>query len=59
MELKLNIVMDNDAFAEEPASEAARLLREIADLVERGDYHGIVRDLNGNKVGLFHIGEVV
>ena len=48
---------NNAAFADEPATECARILRELADRFEAGgpDCHdGIaenIRDYNGNTVG--------
>jgi hypothetical protein len=49
--LKLNT--DNDAFAEDPALEVARILREAADKLESGCTGSQLRDGNGNKVGQF------
>lgn len=45
------IETENDAFAQSPASEVARILRAMADRME---YHGILpvpMDTNGNTCG--------
>jgi hypothetical protein len=51
VELKLHCF--NDAFQEEPATEIARILRDAADRIERGDVFDtlVLRDINGNPVG--------
>lgn len=52
----LNFATDNAAFTENREAEIARILREIADNVQRGPYEsGRVRDGNGNSVGAWHI----
>lgn len=50
---KLHFDTDNAAFSDDPANEAARILREIADKLERGESlgGGPIRDANGNRVG--------
>lgn len=49
---KIEIKMDNDAFQEDPALEVARILRELADNVERNGLGGrYLFDINGNMVG--------
>jgi hypothetical protein len=51
---RININGENDAFAGgEFQSEMARILRQLADDIERGKfYDGIkLRDINGNVVG--------
>ncbi|AZO29366.1 hypothetical protein [Mesorhizobium sp. M1B.F.Ca.ET.045.04.1.1] len=57
-EFSLEIKMDNAAFADDPGGEVARILRDIADKVTRGDGFTIgeatgtpIRDVNGNRVG--------
>jgi hypothetical protein len=57
-EFSLQFRMNNSAFAEDPAFEVARILREIADKVERGDGFIIgdahmrpICDFNGNRIG--------
>lgn len=44
---------DNEAFAERNDGELARILRKVADYVERGHVAGHCMDINGNKVGAF------
>jgi hypothetical protein len=56
LKLKIEITMDNAAFEPDNGSEAARILRALADEIDGGNYPvcGIVkplRDLNGNEVG--------
>ncbi len=41
---------DNAAF-EDMHDECARILRAIAEKIDRGETGGDVRDINGNKVG--------
>ena len=43
----------NNALLPDVATEIARLLREVAQLVERGEQEWSVRDSNGNTVGHF------
>lgn len=58
MQFVLNIKTDNAAFGEgdesDRAVELARILRDMADRFAGGDAspaNGIVRDINGNRVG--------
>lgn len=53
----LTFSTDNAAFeGENGPAEAARILRDIAQRIEfKGDTHGTVRDINGNKVGAWSI----
>lgn len=48
---------DNDAFAESREQEVCRILREIADQIERGvsDKFQTILDANGNSVGRFKL----
>lgn len=43
----------NAAFDGLPNMEIARILREIAEKVDSGSLEGIIRDLNGSRVGEF------
>ena len=46
---------DNSAFDEQPATEIARILREVAKRVEEnGDGDGKIFDANGNAIGRFY-----
>lgn len=53
MILTLNITMDNAAFDDgnEGRTEAARILRKVADRIEAGHHHQRLMDINGNHVG--------
>ena len=53
MKIKLWIDGDGAAFDETPASEAARILRDVANRMERGDSldWSPLYDFNGNKCG--------
>jgi len=62
MHFTLRFETDNAAFgdsADERANEIARILRGIADKLYAdsdlagGDHEGVIRDLNGNTVGLW------
>lgn len=56
MHATIKIQMDNAAFSEGPATELARILRQLADDVEQGgSERETLRDYNGNKVGEFNI----
>lgn len=57
-EFSLTFRMDNAAFADDPAGEVARILRDVADKVTRGDGFTVgdaelrpIRDSNGNRIG--------
>ena len=53
MKLFIEIEMENSAFDESPASEAARIMRVAAYQVEAGELPPFtLRDLNGNRVGV-------
>lgn len=41
----------NAAFEMNPYAEAGRILRSIANQVERMDTSGNIRDINGNRIG--------
>lgn len=56
---KLTIKTANAAFGEEagdqPYAEIARILREVATVVERGTRGAPIHDINGNRVGSFDL----
>ena len=47
--MTINIKTENEAF--DDPNELPRLLLEIVDRINQGETEGIVRDINGNKVG--------
>jgi hypothetical protein len=51
MKFSLEIECENAAFADEPASEIAAILRKAAFEVERGNDDFKLYDMNGNAVG--------
>lgn len=51
MKFKLEIQCDNAAFEDAPELETARLLREAAHRIQRGEKRVRLRDVNGNHVG--------
>ena len=56
--IQIQFNTDNDAFHEEERNiEAARILRKLADDMERGaqDESTTIRDLNGNTIGTIEI----
>lgn len=57
MEFKLNINMDNAAFAVMPELELAALLEGTINSLRGGAVEGSLRDVNGNKVGKWEITE--
>ena len=54
MRAKIEVAMDNAAF-DEPATELARILRDLAKHVENGEHDRRLMDSNGNHVGNFKI----
>lgn len=57
MKTTITVHMDNAAFADVPASELARILRNLATEIEDGCTEKPLRDFNGNRVGEFKISE--
>jgi hypothetical protein len=56
IQFRLQIACDNAAFEDNMGGELARILREVASRIERGEDCGSfvnVRDINGNVVGSF------
>lgn len=53
--LTLSIDTNSDAFADNRDMEIARILRDIADRIEDGQYSSAssIRDINGNTCGRF------
>ena len=49
---RIDIGTSNAAFKDDPG-ELARLLRKVADRLDRGDKDGRIVDINGNVVGRF------
>lgn len=50
------LTADNEAFGEDPAHEVTRILRAIADRIDReglSGYFETILDANGNDVGRF------
>ena len=59
MQLMLTMDMDNAAFGDAPATEAARILRKLARQIQQADDNDgefVLMDVNGNKVGTAYIG---
>ena len=52
---KLTIETNNAAFEPYPEMETARILREIADVLEGAANAGTATDINGNAVGKFYL----
>lgn len=55
MNAKIKILMDNAAFEDQPATELARILRNLAEKIESGTCACTLYDLNGNSVGRFEV----
>ncbi len=49
--IRINIETGNAAFESEPATEVARILRQLADRLEEGRHVQALRDINGNLCG--------
>ena len=50
---KLEFRTDNAAFDADATAEVSRILRQIADAVERGTSGAPLYDTNGNRIGRF------
>lgn len=51
---KVEIEAETEAFDRDfPELEVARILREVADKIVKGQCKGLCRDRNGNKVGFY------
>ena len=59
MGFRLEFSTDNAAFADDARGEVARVLRDIAARIERGATDGLARDINGNMVGGWRLGDDV
>jgi len=58
MHFDLTVDVDNAAFEDALASETARILRDVARRLERGeDLPFTLRDANGNSVGTCNFAE--
>lgn len=55
MSLKIEFKTDNAAFDDNPATEASRILHEIAERIERGSKEDSIRDHNGNQIGHYEM----
>ena len=53
MEVFIKFNISNAAFADLGTAETARILKVISERIESGEAHGKVRDINGNKIGVF------
>lgn len=51
----LAIKLGDDALSSLGSTELSRILRLVADRIERGETSGNVKDINGNTVGTFEI----
>ncbi|MCX7271609.1 MAG: hypothetical protein NTV19_00010 [Burkholderiales bacterium] len=53
----VQIETGNAAFDDSPATEIARILRDLARRFEEGgvDSEAVLRDINGNKVGCCYV----
>lgn len=57
MKLKLELKMDNAAFAEDMYGEASRIMEEVVKCLDSWEDKGELRDANGNNVGFYEITE--
>jgi hypothetical protein len=53
----LTVKLAGDAFHPDPLVELRRLLLDVAGRLEEGALEGVLRDVNGNAVGLFGLEE--
>lgn len=59
MGFSLNMDTDNAAFADDRAAEVARILRQVTRKIAAGNTAGILKDINGNRVGAFILADWV
>lgn len=45
----------NDAFQPDPTMELLACLDRVKEKVARGDFNGMIRDTNGNTVGIYSV----
>ena len=60
MKFTLSFSTDNDAFYDDENGEIARILRDLADRIDRGDIaflHRNILDGNGNIIGTYVLKE--
>ena len=56
--VRIEFSTENSAFDDEPATEAARILRDIARLIACGAcFYGSIFDANGNCIGSWSMDE--
>lgn len=54
--MEVTIKTENAAFSDGNCEqECARILREVADALDRGKLQGTTRDANGNRVGDWYL----
>ena len=53
--MKIEFKTSNAAFDEYGDAEVARILEEIVHKVSSGYDHGVIIDINGNKVGVWEM----
>ena len=53
----LQFETDSAAFDDTPATETARILRQIADRIQDGSFDESIRDTNGNAIGGFNLND--
>ena len=53
MEVFIKFNIDNAAFADFGTAETMRVLKKVAERIDSGEVHGSIRDINGNKIGVF------
>jgi hypothetical protein len=55
MKLQIEFDMDSATVGDDPATEAARIIRRIAELIVNGEEAGQCMDVNNNAVGEWEI----
>lgn len=53
MAFRMEFNTNNEAFTDSTPEEIARILNETADKIRNGQYEGRVRDINGNRIGVY------
>lgn len=55
VEFELEFESGNAAILDAPRSAVAKILRDLAELIENGRDCGVIKDVNGNTIGDFHL----
>ncbi len=55
VEFELEFESGNAALLDDPRYAVAKILRDVAQMVENGRDSAAIKDINGNSIGTFHL----